>query len=112
MALYEYKSDDGKVITISRSMKSKIPAKVTRKGIVYHRVWTVPSMAIDMNKPKTVGAIAEKNTQKMIDRGDKTVKAKKDIRRPFWRDTDEPMKNLNSLTRKQKQNYIRTGKTS
>lgn len=109
MALYDYKSIDGKIITISRSMKQKKPNKITRKGVVYFRVWHVPQMAIDLNKPKTVGSLADKNTEHMLRNGDPSVKTRKE-RRPWWRDSDKPLKNLNKLTKKQKINYMKTGK--
>ncbi len=111
MPLFEYKSECGKLINVYYSVKKKgPPQKIKRSGVIYHRVWSVPFVGLDFGKPKTVGDLAIKNTERMVANGDPRVLPKSKQKRPFWRDSDKPMKELNKLTPKQKANYIKTGK--
>ena len=109
MPIYQYQSDAGDIVEIFRSMKGKIPEKITRKKIQYKRVWTTPSVIIDSKNPKTIGGIAEANTKRMVKEG--KIKAKPKPKKPWWRDSDKPNMNLANLSKKQRESYIRTGKT-
>jgi hypothetical protein len=64
---------------------------------------------IDPSKPKTIGAIAEQNTERMIKENDPRIKKKED-ERPWWRpDKDKPVdtKNWND---KEKLRYVIEGR--
>lgn len=107
MPEYEYRSPTGETISIFRSMKGKIPESVKRKGVVYTRVFSLPSVMMEPSKPKTLGALAEKNTRQMVKEG--KIKPKKN-ERPFWRTRDKANLDLAKLSNKGKEKYIRTGK--
>lgn len=105
--IYEYQSESGEIVSISRSMKSKIPKRIKRKGIFYYRVYSVPTVVIGSKEPKTLGALADKNYEQMVKDG--RIKPKKK-EKPWWRKKDKPNISLASLNKRQKMDYIRTGK--
>lgn len=109
MPLYEYKAETGEKILIKRSAKGQIPKTVTRKGIKYFRQYSIPGVIIDGAKPKTIGDLAQKNTEQMIKNGDSRVNTKPK-KKPWWRSSEKPMNDLNKLTPKQQLDYIKTGK--
>lgn len=73
----------------------------------YKRIFTVPHAIIDNKKPKTVGSLAAKNTERMIKEG--KLQPKQD-KIPFWRKSKKIDKSLASLNQKQKREYIMTGR--
>lgn len=101
MPLYDYQNSEGKIITIKRSMKSKIPDKITRKGIIYNRVWTIPMVIMEPSRPKTLGAVGESNSRK------KEKEFGPKPKKPKQRKVDT---SLAKLTPAQKEKYIMTGK--
>lgn len=106
--IYLYRSDCGKEIEISRSPNSqKIPAKISRKKIVYYRVFSVGAVIMDLSEPKTIGSLAEKNTAKMVKEGKLIPKEDKT---PWWRKGKKLNKDLKKLNKNQAQRYIKTGK--
>ena len=74
----------------------------------YHRVYSF-AVNIDSKQPKTVGDLAQKNTDEKIKRGE--LKPRKEKVRPWWRPkTDKVDTSLAKLSKKQRMNYIATGK--
>lgn len=74
----------------------------------YHRVYSF-AVNIDSKQPKTVGDLAQKNTDEKIKRGE--LKPRKEKVRPWWRPkTDKVDTGLAKLSKKQRMNYIATGK--
>jgi hypothetical protein len=67
---------------------------------------TAPVVMVDTNKPRTVGALADKNTEKMIKEG--KIKPKKK-EQPFWRTSKKPLR-ADGWSPKQKEKYIMEGK--
>lgn len=57
----------------------------------------------------TIGGLAEKNTRKMVAKGDPRVKVSKDPN-PWWRKNQDKPINTTGWTKKQKQRYIQEGK--
>lgn len=76
--------------------------------IVCHRVPQVPRVIVDNKKPKTIGDLANKNTEKMLNRGDPRVAPKKEKEFPFWRDKE--LRNFTGKSPEQIQKYIYEGK--
>lgn len=107
MPIYEFQADDGSILEIFRKM-GKCPKKITRKGIIYNRIFSLPSVVVDLNKPKTIGSLAAKNTERMIKNGDPRIKKKKP--NPFWRkDKDKPL-DIKGWSKSKIKKYIETGK--
>ncbi len=50
--LHDYRSDDGVVITIKRSIKDPVKPTITRKGVEYHRVYSPCMIMIGTKGPK------------------------------------------------------------
>lgn len=110
MPRYDFQAADGTIIEATFSM-NKVPAKIRRKGVWYERVFSLPGMVIDSNKPKTLGGLAEKNTRDMERRGDPRLKKKKKKERPWWRkDKDKPV-SMYGWSKAKIKRYINTGKT-
>lgn len=134
MPVYQFKSKSDQLITISQSIKDQLYSKIsiTKNGKywiddnnqkikiekdifeseliplgTYTRVFDIPNIGIDSKKPKTVGSLAEKNTEKMVKEG--KIKPKKE-EYPWWRPNKKVNKSLGTLTNKQKMRYIREGK--
>lgn len=74
------------------------------------RVPQLPMILIDLEKPKSIGGIAEKNTQRMIKEGDSRIKKAKDEKTPWWRDKGQKPLNTSNWNSKQIQRYIYEGK--
>jgi len=107
--IYEYKHEEsGDIIELSMSMKDKIPEFLIKEEKRYNRIWTIPSVIMDNNVPKTVGSLAEKNTEHMLKTG--KLKAPKPKKRPWWRKTEKVNSKLAKLSKKQKETYIQDGK--
>lgn len=108
MPMYEYQNKDGEIIERMFSMKGKIPSKIIENKKTYTRIYSVPSVIMDATRPKTIGSLAEKNTEKMVKEG-KLKKPKKE-KNPWWRpNKDKPNLNLSSMSAKKKQDYIFRG---
>lgn len=107
MPIYQYQSDDGDIIEIVMSMKEDKPEFLTKSDKTYKRLYSIPSITIDSKKPKTIGALAEKNMEKKVKSGE--IK-KKEVDKPWWRTKDKVDTSLARMTKKQKDKYIRTGK--
>ena len=106
MPIYEYQSDDGEIIEKIYRMKDPHPEEIVENDKVYKRVFSVPMMTVvDSKAPKTLGALAEKNTQKMIKEGKLAPPKKKKV--PWWRQgQDKPNMKLANLSEKEKTRYI------
>jgi type IV secretory pathway VirD2 relaxase len=65
----------------------------------------VAPVFIDLNKPKTIGSLGEKNYQLAIKEGRDTGIKKKDKKKPWWRKNDKV--NFNVLKNPNK--YVETG---
>lgn len=107
---YEYQTQNGEPTGEYVELYHKIsecPLKVCpNTGRPIARAFlTAPNMIMDNNKPKTIGALADKNTREMIKRGDKRVAPKP---KPWWRDKDKPV-NIRGWNKKKIQKYIATG---
>jgi hypothetical protein len=115
MPIYEYHYLDnngnitGEIIEIYHKI-SEGPLKYcpkTNKPIV--RAFITPPMGIvDLNKPKTIGDLADQNTKKMIKNGDKRIKRK--TNNPWWRNKNKPI-NIRGWDKRKIKKYIETGKT-
>lgn len=73
----------------------------------YCRKFSIPHMIVDNKKPKTIGALAAKNTERMVKEG---KLPKKESKIPPWRKSKKIDKSLANMTAKQKRQYIMTGK--
>lgn len=65
-------------------------------------------VAIDSSKPKTIGALAEKNTERMVKEG--KIKPRKEKVRPWWRPKKDKPVDVSGKSSKQIQRYIEDGK--
>lgn len=105
--IYLYRSTEGHEIEIIRyPSKQKIPSKISRKKVVYFRVFTSPDVIIDANQPKTLGSLAEKNTNKMVKEG--KIKPK-ETKIPWWRKSKKVNQNLAKMSSTKLKRYIKTG---
>lgn len=77
------------------------------EGSEYKRVFTAPNAIIDNNKPKTIGALARKNTEEMVKSG--KIKPKQEKEKPWWRESKKPI-DISGRTSKEISNYVYTGK--
>lgn len=99
MPTYEYQSDDGAILEIFKSIKEEIPQEIIEDGKLYKRVISLPTIIVDSSKPKTIGMLAQKNTEKKIKKGElKETKKKKKIDL-----------SLAKMSNAQKERYIWTG---
>jgi hypothetical protein len=105
MPMYEFQSKDGE-----RHEKyfrvGKCPKSIQHKKKKYFRVYSIPSVGVDTNKPKTVGALAEANTRQL----EKERGLPKPKPQPWWRKNKKPDKSLAKLSAAQKTRYIMEGK--
>jgi len=105
MAVYEFQNrKTGKKIEKSFKM-GECPEFILRGKTKYHRVFSVGSVGV---KKQRLGSIIDENTKRAKDKG--LVKPSKKKERPWWRTTDKPNLKLATLTKKQKESYVRTGK--
>lgn len=106
--IYEFKSKDGQIIEEFYKASGKVPKQIKRNGILYKRIISMPMMAIVGSKEaKTLGSLAEKNTEKMIKEGKIKPKEKK---LPWWRTSKKVDTSLANMSKKQKERYIREGR--
>lgn len=103
--LHDFKSSDGDIITIKLSIHDKVPKTISRDGKKYKRLYSVPYVIIDSGCPKTVGALADKNTQRMKDSGELKKKPK-----TFDQRQQAQARKIAKMTPAQKENYVMTGK--
>lgn len=107
MPSYDYQSEDGETIEVTFSIKEMRPENIIRNGKTFNKIISVPNIIIDAKKPKTLGALAAKNTEKMIKQG-KIKKTKKN--NPFWRPNKKRADvSLAKLSPENKKKYIMTG---
>ena len=107
MPLYDFESLDGTRIEKFFKMM-EVPSSIIINDIVYERVFTVPSVIMDLSRPKTLGDLARKNTERMEKQGDPKVQ-KKNKWSPFWRKDKKINFDLTRKTPQQQQKYIREG---
>lgn len=108
MPLYEFQSDNGKVVELFFKMGS-CPENIVDNGEAYHRIFSVPNIAVDSTKPKTIGDLGRKNYETAIKNGTIAPKPKKE--NPWWRkNKNKPDKDLGKLSSKQLERYILEGK--
>lgn len=79
-------------------------------GNEIERIPQVPMIIIDNTQPKTLGSLAEKNTQKMIQEGDSRIKPKKEKIRPWWRPNKDKPINTAGMSKEKIKKYIMEGK--
>jgi len=108
MPLYDYESDDGSIIEVFYHMKDDKPEQLERDGVLYKRVFMSPRVGVDSKKPKTIGDLGRKNTERAIKEG--TIDKPKAKEKPWWRKSKKVDTSLAKMTAKQKEKYIITGK--
>lgn len=109
MPTYVYKDlVTGETFEHFASMKSEALTVSPTSGNPVSRV-PQPLMMAKVSGGETIGSIAEKNTQKMIDRGDPRVQPKKEFR-PWWRKNKKKPVDAAKWSERQKKRYIREGK--
>lgn len=107
--MYDYTSDDGDVIEIFCSIKDERPEFLMKSGKRYNKTFSVPNVCIDSKKPKTIGSLAQKNTERMIKEG--KIKKPKEKQNPFWRPNKKKCDvSLANLSEAGKKKYIMEGK--
>lgn len=107
MPIYEYQSDDGEIIEAIYSIKEDRPESVEKDGKVFKKIFSLPTVIIDSKKPKTLGAQAQKNTERGLKEG--RIKPKKAKEIPYWRKNKKIDLGLAKMNAKQKEKYIMTG---
>lgn len=65
---FEFQSKAGVIIEEWFPM-GKCPKFIKRGGEKYTRIFSTPQVVMELSKPKTIGALAEKNTREMQKRG-------------------------------------------
>ncbi len=109
--IYEILDDNGaptgETFESFQSMKEEAYTLCPTTNRPIRRMIMVPRIIMDSKKPKTIGDLADRNTEKMIKSG--KIKKKED-ETPFWRPGKKVNKKLAKLTQKQKMKYIKTGK--
>ena len=76
-----------------------------------NRVYSTPAIISDARQPKTVGELANRNTEKKVARGQLSPKAlEAESRRKERAKLTEHYNDLNKMTAKQKRKYILEGK--
>lgn len=113
MITYVYRytdTEDVETVELIQSIKDDSYSTHPENGRPIERVPQMGNLIIDSKQPKTIATLAQKNTEEMIKRGDKRIKPKKKKERPFWRpDKDKPV-DVRGKSKKQIDNYIKTGK--
>lgn len=95
MPLYSYEiltennEPTGEIIDIFQTMSEGHLEKDPKTGRKIRKTISCPTILIDSTKPKTIGALAEKNTEEMLKKGDPrvkppTTKAKKKLNIRGW----------------------------
>ena len=115
MPLYEFEhsvTKERKELFYTMVSAPTIGSTVEVDGQQYVRV---PSSGvggiIDASQPKTLHALATKNTDEMIKRGDARVKkGSRKPKNPFWRPNKKLDTSLGNLSPAQKKKYILEGK--
>ena len=108
MPLYDFASSDGNIVEKFFKM-SEVPQKFIENNIEYIRIYnSVPMAIIDLNKPKTIGSLADKNTREMVKRGDPRIKKSKPP--PFWRKNRKKPLNISGWSKQKMKKYVETGK--
>ena len=108
MPLYDFESSNG--VRIERFFKmQEVPPLIIVDNITYERVFAVPFVIMDLSRPKTLGDLARKNTERMQKRGNPKVQ-KKNKWSPFWRKDKKINFDLTRKTPQQQQKYIREGR--
>lgn len=80
MPLYSYEiltennEPTGEIIDIFQTMSEEHLTKDPKSGRKIRKIISCPTILIDSTKPKTIGALAEKNTAEMLKNGDPRVK--------------------------------------
>lgn len=105
MPLYEFESKDGERYE-KYFRAGKCPKSIQHKKKKYYRIFSLPSVAVDMNKPKTVGSLAEANTRQL----EKERGPLKEKQKPWWRKNKKIDKSLARMSSAQKARYIMEGK--
>jgi len=115
MPTYEYiytdvPQDTIEKVEIFHSMKDEPLTIHPENGRPIQKIISLPNIVIDSKQPKTIGALADKNTQEMMKRGDPRVRPKKKKERPFWRPNKDKPVSVRGKTPQQIEKYIMTGK--
>lgn len=105
MPIFEFQSKDGQII--EKYFKAgKCPKSIQHKKVKYYRIYSIPAVMIDASKPKTVGALADKNSRER----EKLYGSPKEPKLPWWRKSKKIDRSLGRMTPKQKERYILEGK--
>lgn len=118
MPIYQYQIlDDNnnpidEYFEIFQSMKEDALTKEPDTGRKCQRCINIPNVLVDTKQPKTIGALAEKNTQDMIARNDPRIDTRsKEEKRPWWRKHKDKPIDTSNMTGKQIKKYIEKGET-
>lgn len=101
--------DTDETFEVSQSMKDD-PITHDEQGRAVERVPQVPMFIIDSEKPKTLGSLAEQNTERMKKQGDARVQLKQKTERPWWRPNKDKPIDTSKMSKAQIKRYIKEGK--
>lgn len=106
--VYRYKDDpDAGTFEFFQSIKEDAYTHHPEDNREIERVIQAPSVITDSKKPKTLGSLAAKNTEKMIKEGKMKSTSKEN---PWWRPKKNKPLDVSGKSKKQIQRYIREGK--
>lgn len=107
MPLYNYEiltdnnEPTGEIIELFQTMAEGHLEKHPKTGQKIRKIISCPTILVDSKKPKTIGALAEKNTAEMLKNGDPRVKPPA---------TKKKKLNIRGWTPRQKERYIMEGR--
>jgi hypothetical protein len=108
MPTYVYKdSVTGEIFEVFQSMKDEPLTINPATGNPCEKQITAPTIIDGLKTPKTLGALAEKNTAEKLKRGE--ITKRKEPPKPWWRKEEKPL-NTRGWSEKQKKKYIMEGK--
>lgn len=111
MPIYVYRytdTDEIETFEILQQMKDDPFITCPESGRPVERIIQSPSIIMDSNKPKTLGSLAQKNTEEAIKRGQ--MAAPKTQENPWWRPNKKKPVDMTGKSQKQVERYIREGK--
>ena len=107
MPLYDFKSDSGKITELFFKM-GECPENILIDGETYVRIFSVPNVAMDSTKPKTIQDLGIQNYERAVKNG--KIKPKKEKKKPWWRDSSKVDTSLANMSAAQTERYIMEGK--
>lgn len=107
--VYRYVDDpEGETFEFFQSMKEDAFTQHPEDNRPIERVIQLPSVIMDSQKPKTLGSLAAKNTERMMKEGKIKPKPKED--NPWWRPNKKKPVDVKGKSQKQIERYVREGK--